>query len=92
MSDQETGVVVVGESPDGRYRQSIRSGFHELVADEPISVGGNDAGPSPYEYVLLGLGACTNMTVRMYAERRQIPLEKVRVRLSYQKVHAEDCS
>ena len=92
MSDQESGTVVVEESPDGRYRQSMQSGSHELVADEPISVGGNDAGPSPYEYVLLGLGACTNMTVRMYAERKQIPLEKVRVRLSHQKVHAQDCA
>jgi putative redox protein len=84
--------VEVGESLTGRYTQNMRSGRHELIADEPESVGGNDAGPGPYEYVLMGLGACTSMTIRMYAERKQFPLKRVKVRLGHQKIHAQDCS
>src|SRR5690606_23390413 len=55
-------------------------------------VGGNDTGPGPYEYLLMGLGACTSMTIRMYAERKQLPLKRVKVRLGHQKIHADDCS
>ena len=63
-----------------------------LRADEPASVaGGLDTGPSPYDYLLAGLGACTAMTLRLYAERKQLPLERVEVRLSRQKIHAKDC-
>jgi putative redox protein len=84
--------VEVGESLTGHYTQNMRSGRHQLIADEPESVGGNDAGPGPYEYVLMGLGACTSMTIRMYAERKQFPLKRVKVRLGHQKIHAQDCS
>jgi putative redox protein len=83
--------VEVEETLTGRYVQTMRSGDHVLTADEPESVGGDDAGPGPYEYLLMGLGACTSMTLRMYAERKQFPLERVRVRLSHHKIHAEDC-
>ena len=68
------------------------SGRHVLIADEPITAGGNDAGPGPYDYLLAALGACTSMTMRLYAERRGIAAERIAVRLSHRKVHAEDCA
>ena len=64
---------------------------HELVADEPINVGGADAGPTPYDYLLAALGSCTAMTLRMYADRKGWPLESVTVRLSQDSIHAKDC-
>ncbi len=85
-------MVVVEETGAGRFVQRIATGSHELVADEPVSAGGRDAGPSPYDLLLASLGACTAMTLRMYAERKGLPLEKVRVRLSHARVHAQDCA
>jgi putative redox protein len=73
--------VTVTESGNGRYGQYITAGHHVLGADEPEAVGGTDSGPDPFELVLAGLGACTVMTIRMYADRKQIPVEKVEVRL-----------
>jgi len=73
------------------FRQQIEAGPHRLVADEPASVGGTDRGPGPYDLLLAGLGACTSMTLRMYADRKQWPLEGVDVVLRHEKVHAEDC-
>jgi putative redox protein len=86
------GVVEVSETGTGTFTQLIRAGRHLLTADEPESAGGNDKGPGPYDLVLAGLGACTTMTVRMYADRKNIPLEKVSVRLSHQRIHADDCA
>jgi len=83
--------VVVEESGGGRYEQDVRMGHHFLKADEPEEFGGTDVGPSPYEFLLAGLGACTSMTLRMYAERKSWPLKRVRVQLSHEKIHAEDC-
>jgi putative redox protein len=80
MSMAEQGVTVV-ENGNGRYGQFITAGHHVLAADEPQAVGGADTGPDPFELVLAGLGACTSMTIRMYADRKHIPLEKVEVRL-----------
>jgi len=88
----QPGVVVVAERHRGRYQQTVRVGSHELVADEPASVGGDDAGPNPYEYLLAALGACTSMTMRMYAERKGLPLEHVAVQLRHEKIHAQDCA
>ncbi len=70
---------------------TINAGGHYFFADEPLSVGGTDNGPSPYELLLASLGSCTNMTLKMYADRKGIPLEKVVSRLKHEKIHAEDC-
>jgi uncharacterized OsmC-like protein len=64
---------------------------HRLRADEPVAVGGADSGPSPYDLLLAGLGACTAMTVQMYADHKQLPLHRVSVDLNHDKVHAADC-
>lgn len=84
--------VVVSETGDGKFTQTIRSGRHQLTADEPKSVGGDDRGPGPYDFLLAGLGACTSMTVRLYAERKGWALERVTVGLNHRKVHADDCA
>jgi uncharacterized OsmC-like protein/alpha/beta superfamily hydrolase len=69
----------------------ILANSHRLVADEPISSGGSNLGPTPYDYLMAGLGACTAMTLRLYADRKEWPLDSVTVRLSHQKIHAADC-
>ncbi len=84
--------VVVEETLTGRFQQSVRIGRHHLTADEPVAVGGDDAGPGPYDLLLAGLGACTAMTVRMYAQHKGWPLERVRVALTHEKIHAKDCA
>lgn len=83
--------VVVKAGPS-RFGQNISVGSHLLQADEPRDVGGNDDGPNPYELLLPALGTCTSMTVRMYAERKQWPLQGVEVRLAHSRIHAEDCA
>ena len=92
MSQAEPAVVEVEESGGGRYTQTLRSGRHTLVADEPVASGGDDAGPGPYDFLLMSLGACTSMTLRMYADLKKLPLKRVRVRLAHRKVHAQDCA
>ena len=83
---------VVVEAGRLRYAQSISVGCHLLQGDEPVSAGGSDAGPNPYELLLAALGTCTSITVCMYADRKQWPLEGVHIELSYARVHAEDCA
>ena len=75
----------------GKLRQQIDAGAHTLYADEPVGVGGDDAGPNPYELLLAALGACTSMTLLIYARRKLWPLEDVTVRLSHQRDYARDC-
>jgi len=84
--------VVVRETRNGKFQQAISLGPHRMLADEPVAAGGDDTGPGPYDYVLAGLGACTSMTMRLYAERKALPLERVTVTLKHNKIHAEDCA
>jgi len=86
------GVVVVRETRNSKFQQTVTVGPHRLLADEPPAAGGEDSGPGPYDYLLAGLGACTSMTMRMYADRKALPLERVTVTLKHSKIHAEDCA
>ncbi len=87
------GDVFVTENELGKFSQRISvGGKHSLTADEPKSIGGDEGGPTPYGFLLAGLGACTTMTVRMYAARKKIALENVSVLLNHDKIHAEDCA
>ncbi len=90
--DIKPSEVVVREAGTGKFTQTVRIGHHHLIADEPKALGGDDLGPGPYDYVLAGLGACTSMTVRMYAERKGWPLTGITVHLDHRKIHAEDCA
>jgi putative redox protein len=85
-----TTVIVRGDATG--LAQEIETGRHRLVADEPVEAGGTDTGPSPYELLLAALGACTSMTLSMYAQRKHWPLERVTVRLRHDKIHAKDCA
>lgn len=90
MSTPVENTVTVVESGNGPYAQFVTAGRHVLGADEPESLGGHDTGPSPYEYVLAGLGACTAMTLRMYAARKGWALRKTSVDLRHEKIPAPD--
>jgi uncharacterized OsmC-like protein/pimeloyl-ACP methyl ester carboxylesterase len=83
--------VVVQETRVGKFQQNVTVGPHRLIADEPVAAGGQDTGPGPYDFVLTGLGACTSMTMRMYADRKSLPLERVTVTLKHSKIYAKDC-
>jgi len=85
------GTVVVASTGNGAFEQVLLDGRHTLIADEPKAVGGGDAGPGPYELLLMSLGSCTSMTLQMYASRKKWPLGQVVVRLRHSKVYAEDC-
>ncbi|HEX2567870.1 MAG TPA: bifunctional alpha/beta hydrolase/OsmC family protein [Burkholderiales bacterium] len=85
------GVRVV-EAGNGKFAQDIYAGRHRLRADEPLSAGGADSGPSPYDLLLAAVGACTAMTIRLYADQKKIPLERVAVELAHEKIHAADCA
>lgn len=90
-AERRRGVVRVAESGRGRFANVISAGDHELSAGEPVDVGGDDSGPAPYELLLSALGACTSITLRMYADRKGWPLEHVSVELRHEKIHADDC-
>jgi uncharacterized OsmC-like protein len=82
--------IVVRGNASG-FLQEIVSGAHQLRADEPVSVGGGDAAPGPYDYLLVGLGACTSMTVGLYARSKKWPLQNISVSLRHSRIHAKDC-
>jgi putative redox protein len=90
VTQENEGTVVVSGSAAG-FTQEVVAGSHRLIADEPVSTGGTDRGPSPYQFVLAALGSCTSMTIGMYARRKAWPLEHVSVRLSHQRKYIADC-
>ncbi len=83
--------VVVRETRNSKFQQTVAIGPHHLIADEPVAAGGEDTGPGPYDYLLAGLGACTSMTMRLYADRKSLPLDRVTVTLRHSKIYAKDC-
>lgn len=86
--------VLVSETGLGKFQNSVRSGKHRLLADEPAAVGGLDSGPSPYDFLSIALGTCTAMTLRMYADLKKLDLGRVTVSVNHGKVaaqHCEDC-
>jgi uncharacterized OsmC-like protein len=85
----EPPVIVRGTAAD--FTQKIEIGSHQLNADEPVAFGGTDTGSSPYDLLLAALGACTSMTIGLYARKRGWPLEKITVSLRHSKIHAKDC-
>ncbi len=89
---QTTPADVIVKGKASGFLQEITSGDHRLQADEPVSVGGTDTAPTPYDYLLAGLGACTSMTVGLYARRKKWPLEDVTVALRHSRIHAKDCA
>lgn len=83
--------VVVAETGQGTFLNHVVVGDHRFLADEPVDVGGFDAGPSPYDLLGAALGACTSMTLRLYADRKQLALDRVTVEVTHAKTHATDC-
>jgi putative redox protein len=88
MSEVPEISVLVAESGNGPYAQFVTVGHHVMGADEPEQLGGHDTGASPYQYLLAGLGACTAMTMRKYAERHGWPVQRISVVLRHEKVDA----
>jgi putative redox protein len=91
-TSEDARAVVVSETGEGKFQQSVAIGPHRFLADEPVAAGGLDTGPSPYEWLIAGLGACTAMTLRLYAGQKQLPLAGVSVTLRHSKIHAADCA
>lgn len=88
---ETTETVTVTETREGKFQQTVRAGKHRMFADEPESYGGLDSGPSPYDYLAIALGACTGMTLRLYAEHKGLELGRISVEISHAKIHARDC-
>ena len=87
-----SSAVVVAENGKGRYQQGIQAGQHQWLSDEPAALGGNDAGPAPFDFLLAALGSCTSITLRMYAERKGLDLQKISVHLEHEKREVEGIS
>lgn len=83
---EQTDSVIVTSTPNGKYQQLLRVGKHSFLADEPASVGGDDTGPSPFDLLNMALGACKSMTLRMYADRKKLPLDGVEVHVTHKKI------
>lgn len=90
--NKPAGTVIVRETRRGLFQQEINAGRHQLTADEPVNVGGLDSGPGPYELLLAALGACTAMTLRLYADRKKLALARTEVRLRHSRIYAVDCA
>jgi len=88
----DEGEVVVAHLGEGKFPQAVLAAGHRLRADEPKSVGGDNSGPGPYDFLLAGLGACTNMTLSLYAERKGWQIDRLETRLRHSKIHSEDCA
>jgi len=86
------GSVIVASTGRGAFEQALLDGRHRLMADEPVSAGGGDAGPGPYELLLMALGSCSSMTIHLYAARKQWALQQVIVKLRHERVYIEDCA
>ncbi len=87
----QTGEVLVSDKA-ASLSNDVYTQDHHLLADEPLSVGGQNTGPDPYKYLLAALGACTSMTLRMYAQHKKLALDSVQIKLKHSKIHADDCS
>ena len=83
--------VRVTESSEGKFQHIAQAGRHRLFADEPVDFGGFDSGPSPYDFLAIALGACTGMTLRMYARKKELELGRISVQVAHEKIHAQDC-
>jgi uncharacterized OsmC-like protein/alpha-beta hydrolase superfamily lysophospholipase len=92
QADDVHGSVRVMETGEGRFQNMVRAGRHRLFADEPEEMGGLDSGPTPYDLLSIALGACTSMTLRLYANHKSIPLGRISVDVAHEKVHAVDCT
>ncbi len=90
--DASLTAVLVRETGHGVFQQEIISGRHHLIADEPKNSGGLGSGPGPYDLLLAALGACTSMTLRLYADRKKLPLQRTTVRLRHGRIYATDCA
>ena len=88
MNDSPS-VLTVSENGLGCYQQTVSNGRHTLVADEPLAMGGDDAGLAPFDLLLAALGSCTSITLRMYAQRKNLPLTHVSVALSHEKIDVD---
>jgi len=91
QSKVEKGYVLV-EEKDHKFAQHVSTSSHYWLADEPLKVGGSNTGPDPYEHVLAGLGACTSMTLRMYAQRKKLPIAHIKVELTHTRNYQDDCN
>jgi uncharacterized OsmC-like protein len=86
----QPGEVLVRDFGAG-FTNEVFTASHKLIADEPLTAGGTDRGPDPYGLLLAALGACTSMTLRLYAQHKQLPLTRVAVKLRHSKIYAKDC-
>lgn len=91
MPESNEKKIVHIHNADVKYKTTMTAGRHELLSDEPTSIGGQDEGPDPYDYLLMSLGSCTAITLRMYAARKKWPVEDIYIELRHFKDHAEDC-
>ncbi|WP_234571426.1 OsmC family protein [Rhodohalobacter sp. 614A] len=91
MSESADKIIVHIHLGDQNYKTVMTAGNHELIADEPEEAGGSNEGPGPYDYLLMALGSCSVITMKMYAERKKWPVEDIFIEMRHSKVHADDC-